>query len=133
MWIYNGKELTDDAVDGHIGFVYRITCTKTDKKYIGKKLFQFSKTKQVKGKKKKFKVESDWRTYYGSNDQLNEDVAALGVENFKREVLRLCKSKGECSYYEAKYQFELDALIREDYYNTWISVRVRKSHLKNLN
>jgi len=51
---------------------------------------------------------------------------------FTREILHLCKTKGECGYLEAKEQFVRDALIGESYYNSWIMVRVRKSHIKGL-
>ena len=80
-------------------------------------------------KKKRFKVASDWKTYYGSNQELIDDVEKHGPDKFKREIIRLCKSKAECSYYEAREQFLLDVLLNEEYYNAWISVRLRKSHL----
>jgi hypothetical protein len=128
-WLYYGIPLETDHTDGYIGFVYLITNLTNDKKYVGKKLFKFSRTKQVKGKKKRIKIDSDWKDYYGSNIELNEDVKNIGLHNFKREVLRLCKSKGECNYQEAKHQFERLVLERDDYYNGWISVKVHKSHI----
>ena len=102
------------------------------RQYIGKKFFYTSKTKQVKGKKKRFKISSDWQTYYGSSDILQKDVIIHGQANFKREILHLCKTKGECGYLEAKEQFVNGALETDDYYNSWIMVRVRKSHIKGL-
>ena len=131
-WQYNNNDFTEDLVGENIGFVYLITNLITNRKYIGKKLFHFSKTKQVKGKKKKYKAPSDWQTYYGSNEELKKDVQTHGAENFKREITHLCESKGECGYLEAKEQFINDALISDDYYNTWIMVRVRKSHIQKL-
>jgi hypothetical protein len=128
-WLYHGLPLETEQTDGYIGFVYLITNLVNDKKYVGKKLFKFSRTKQVKGKKKRVKIDSDWKDYYGSNVELNEDVKNQGPHNFKREVLRLCKSKGECNYQEAKSQFERLVLERDDYYNGWISVKVHKSHI----
>lgn len=128
MWLYNNEPI-EDIPEGIVGFVYLITNLTNNRKYIGKKNFYFSKTKQVKGKKKRIKVESDWKDYYGSNKELQADVESLGKENFKREILKLCKSKGEFGYYEAKYQFENNVLESEDYYNTWIMVRVHKKHL----
>jgi hypothetical protein len=103
------------------------------RQYIGKKLLKRSKTKQVKGKKKRFQVESDWKDYYGSNKDLADDKDKLGVFNFKREILYLCKSKGECNYYEAKLQFEKDVLLSDMWYNNWIMVKVHKKHLGKLN
>jgi hypothetical protein len=131
-WQYNNNDFTEDLVGENYGFVYLITNLVTNRKYIGKKLFYFSKTKQVKGKKKKYKASSDWQTYYGSNEELKKDVETHGAENFKRQITHLCESKGECSYLEAKEQFISDALISDDYYNTWIMVRVRKSHIQKL-
>lgn len=131
-WIYDNKDFTTELIGDNYGFVYRITNTITGKMYIGKKFFYSSKTKQVKGKKKRFKVESDWQTYYGSNEELKKDVTIHGREKIKREIIHLCKTKGECGYLEAKEQFVNGVLENDDYYNTWIMVRVRKSHIKGL-
>jgi hypothetical protein len=132
-WTYNSIEFTEDLIGDNYGFVYQITNLANNKKYIGKKFFYSTKTKQVKGKKKKLKVSSDWQTYYGSSDTLKQDVLQYGLENFKREIIHLCKSKGECGYLEAKEQFTNNVLESDDYYNTWIMVRVRKSHIKDYN
>ena len=131
-WQYNGKDFTEDLIGDNYGFVYQIVNLTNGRKYIGKKFFYSSKTKQVKGKKKRFKVSSDWQTYYGSSAELSKDVLLLGMENFSREILHLCLSKGDCGYLEAKEQFVRGALESDDYYNTWIMVRVRKSHLKGI-
>ena len=76
---------------------------------------------------------SDWPTYYGSSEELQKDVVLYGKDKFKREILHLCKSKGECSYVEAKEQFAHKVMESEEYYNSWIMVRVRKSHIKDYN
>ena len=130
MWIHDEGEVTA-IPDGCYGFVYKITNTETNKQYIGKKLFYASKQRQVKGKKKRFKVESDWKDYFGSNDQLLTDIEVLGKDKFQRHILRFCKNKGECSYYEAKYQFELDVLLfPELFYNVWIMCKIHRKHLQ---
>ena len=131
-WQHNDKDFTEDLIGDNYGFVYQITNLTNGKKYIGKKFFYSTKTKQVKGKRKKYKAPSDWQTYYGSSDSLTKDVLQLGHDNFKREILHLCRSKGECGYLEAKEQFIKGALESDDYYNTWIMVRVRKSHIQGL-
>ena len=132
-WQYDGKDFTEDLIGDNYGFVYQITNLTNGRKYIGKKFFYSAKTKQVKGKKKKVKVPSDWQTYYGSSAELSKDVLQLGHDNFNREIIHLCLSKGDCGYLEAKEQFVNGALESDDYYNTWIMVRVRKSHLKGIN
>lgn len=131
-WLYNDTEFTEEKIGEYYGFVYLITNLITGKKYIGKKFFYSSRTKQVKGKKKRYKIFSDWQTYYGSNAELSKDVLELGSENFKREIIHLCKTKGECGYLEAKEQFTKMVLEGDDYYNTWIMVRVHKNHIKGL-
>lgn len=132
-WIYKDAEFTEHNIGENYGFVYIITHLTTGKKYIGKKFFYSLRTKVIKGKKKKFKVSSDWQTYYGSNSELQNDVQIHGKENFKREIIHLCKSKGECGYLEAKEQFDRCVLESEDYYNAWIMVKVRKTHIKAFN
>ncbi len=129
-WIYN-SEVLSEIPDGYYGFVYRIVNLESNKQYIGKKLFWSQKQKQVNGKKKKYKAESDWKNYYGSNDVLCADVSTLGKDKFTRQILTLCKTKGECSYYEAKYQFEEDVLIHPNlFYNSWIMCKIHRKHLK---
>jgi hypothetical protein len=127
-WIYQDKPFLDPL--DNWGFVYIIEDTINNKKYIGKKQFWFKKYKTVKGKKKGYLAESDWQTYFGSNDKLNEEISTNGNEHFKRTILKLCGSKSECSYWEAKYQFEFDVILKPDeYYNQWISVKVTRKHL----
>jgi len=136
-WTHNGA-IVEVLPEDCIGFVYIITNIVTGRKYIGKKLAKFSKTsyrvvKQKNGVKKKkkikSKVESDWQTYYGSNDALNEDVNKLGNDKFTREILFYCNSKAQCSYIEAREQFTHKVLESTDYYNGQISVRVHGSHI----
>ena len=129
-WLYKNKIFESEDIDNYYGYVYIITNMTNNMKYIGKKFFWTTKYKTVKKKRKRLKVESNWKEYYGSSDILNEIVKEIGEHNFKREILRLCKTKGECSYFEAKEQFQSDAVISDEYYNKWISVRVRETHLK---
>lgn len=128
-WLCEGLVVDSELLDDYIGFVYLITNLTDNRKYIGKKLLKRTKTKQVKGKKKRTLVESDWKSYYGSNKELQADVERLGVNNFKREIIRLCKTKGECNYHEAREQFLVDVLSDPEYYNQWIQVKVHKRHL----
>ena len=139
-WLFESKTI-EVLPEDCVGFVYVITNNLTGRKYIGKKLAKFSKTtyKTVKlknGNKKRKKIrgkiESDWQTYYGSNNELNQDVERLGAGNFTREILYYCRSKAECSYIEAREQFSRRVLESDDWYNGHIQVRVHGSHIRKL-
>lgn len=136
-WLYNDQPV-ETLPEDCVGFVYLITNITNDRKYIGKKLAKFSKTTQKtvklkngtkKKKKIRSKVDSDWRDYYGSSPELTKDVELFGKDNFKREILYLCKSKAECSYVEAREQFSRRVLESKDWYNGHIQVRVHGSHI----
>jgi hypothetical protein len=137
-WLFESKTI-EALPEDCVGFVYLITNNLTGRRYIGKKLAKFSKTtyKTVKlknGNKKRKKIrgkiESDWQTYYGSNEQLNRDILALGADNFTREILFYCQSKAECSYVEAREQFNHKVLESDNYYNGQIVCRIHGSHIK---
>lgn len=130
-WIYKG-EIVEEIPDGIEAFVYLITNNTNNKKYIGKKLTTRKVTKPpLKGRKNKrrSKVESDWRDYWGSSDHLKEDVENLGEDQFTREILYYCASRGIASYIEAREQFEREVLLTDDYYNGIINVRVGGSKI----
>jgi hypothetical protein len=137
-WYYQNT-LIEDLPEDCVGFVYLITNNISGRKYIGKKLAKFAKTtyktitlKNGRKKKKKIrgKVESDWKDYWSSSDELKKDIAFLGRDNFTREILFYCKSKSECTYIEARTQFERKVLESDDYYNGQISCRIHQSHIK---
>mgnify|MGYP001497406435 FL=1 len=131
MWLYKQNEI-DELPEDCEAFVYLITNLTNNKKYIGKKLAKFKTTKPpLKGKKNKRRgyKESDWRTYWGSNDYLKEDVIELGEDKFTREILYFCASRGIASYLEAKEQFDREVLLTDDYYNGIINVRVGGSKI----
>jgi hypothetical protein len=139
VWLYESKQV-EQLPEDCVGFVYLITNTVTGRKYIGKKLAKFSKTTykviklkngNKKRKKIRSKIDSDWQLYYGSNDQLNKDIQALGADNFTREILFYCTSKAACSYIEAREQFNHRVLESDDYYNGQIVCRIHGSHIKN--
>jgi len=126
QWTYQGK-IIEEIPEGCIGFVYIITNITNNRKYIGKKLAKFKKSRPpLKGRKnrRRYEVESDWKDYWGSSDNLKADVEQLGEENFTREILYFCSSKAELSYLEAKEQFDRRVLETDDYYNGIINVRV---------
>lgn len=131
MWLYEDKVFCEDQSDGYVGFVYLITNLHNGRKYVGKKLFTKAGYKTVKGKKKKIRKTSDWSSYYGSNEELKNDVKTLGSDCFKREILYLCKTKAECSYKETFEIFNRSCLLSDEYYNSWVSARIHKSHVIN--
>lgn len=131
MWIYQNKEFTESDIGKYIGYVYLITNTINNRQYIGKKLFWFSKTRTVKGKKKKEKALSDWQNYWSSSEELKNDVVNLGEENFTREILYLCSNKGTMSYLEAREQFARRVLEFPDlWYNGIIQCKIHRTHVK---
>jgi hypothetical protein len=122
--------MVDYPVDA-IGFVYIIYNLVDGRKYIGKKLLKFRKTKVVKGKKKRSLVESDWKYYWGSNDELKSDVEKMGEDKFKREIIHFAKTKGTLSYLELREQMDNRVLEKPDlFYNRWIMARIATSHVK---
>jgi|TARA_R110000803_G_scaffold162597_1_gene226241 hypothetical protein len=133
MWIYNDKQYVDTPEE-YQGFVYLITELDTGKKYIGKKNFWRPKTLPKNSKRNRrvrTRVPSDWHVYFGSNKQVQELVESKGEDNYKREILMLCKTKGQMSYYEAKLQFENDVLLSDIYYNEFIGCKIHSKHIKD--
>lgn len=132
-WMYKGGPFPEPTTDlsQWWGFVYLIE-DPCGKKYIGKKFFTKAGSKQVKGKKKKIRKASDWLNYWGSNEVLKEAVKTNGPKHYTRNILHLCQSKAECSYWEAYEIFTRKALISDKYFNEWISCRIRKAHLGTL-
>ena len=128
-WVQQEKEVIE-LPETCAGFVYEITNIINGRKYIGKKLAKFKRSRRpLKGRKNKrrYKVESDWQHYYGSSDQLLADLERIGKDKFKREILFYCKNKAELNYIEAREQFARKVLESNDYYNGHIRVRVHGS------
>ena len=135
MWRYQDIEFTSEMIDDNIGFVYMIIDLSNNKKYIGKKLFvSTTRLPPLKGKTRKRVVrkESDWKKYFGSSEEVKALVESAGQDNFKREILHLCKTRGEMSYIEAKLQFQYDVLLRDDFYNAFIGCKIHEKTVKGL-
>ena len=130
-WTYQDEPVEELPEDCE-AFVYLITNLIDHKKYVGKKLAKFKTTKKpLKGRKNKRRgtKESDWKTYWGSSERLIADVEKHGEEQFTREILYYCPSRGVASYLEAKEQFERKVLEVDDYYNGIINVRIGGSKI----
>lgn len=118
-----GVTIKDDT----FGFIYEITNTVNNKKYIGKKqCIRKYKKQPLKGRKnKRIELkESDWKTYSGSSKELNEDILKYGKDKFKFLILHTCSSKWELGYREIKEQIGRDVILRDDYYNGILNVRI---------
>jgi hypothetical protein len=135
MWAYNDIEFTSEMISDYVGFVYVITNLINKKKYVGKKIFQSKRTlPPLKGKTRKRKVvkESDWMSYYGSSEEVKLLVEEQGSDAFHREILHLCKSKGEMSYLELYEQITRKVLLSDEYYNGIIQAKIHRSHVRSL-
>ena len=102
-WTYQGTTFTSADIDNFFGFVYRITNLQDGREYIGRKYFW--KFRTPRGKKRKVKSESDWKKYYGSSEELKEEIEQLGRQNFSRVMLSLHKTAGKTNYEETKQLF----------------------------
>lgn len=135
MWTYENELISEEVSTKYYGFIYCITNLQNGKKYIGRKYFTKASSKQVKGKRKKIRKESDWKDYWGSSAKLLEEVNQIGAHNFERQIIRLCKTRGECNYWEAKIQFDLNVLtsVMEDgtpaYYNDNIMMKFTRRNI----
>jgi len=134
-WTYLGKTFESEDILDYYGFIYRITNTTNGHDYIGRKYFTtIKKRPPLKGKKNKRRetVETDWKDYWGSSARLVEDMTRLGKDKFTREIIHLCKSRGETNYMEAYYQFKEGVLLKENNYNGIIQIKLGKGSVKDL-
>ena len=133
MWLYNEQEFKTEDISDNVGFVYEIYDKQTKMFYVGKKRFWSKVSKPpLKGRKNRRRSvkESDWQDYYGSSEEVKTLVEDSGRDRFERRILRLCKTLGEMSYYEAKIQFEADVLLKPDkYYNAFIGCKIHRKHI----
>ena len=134
-WMYEGKPFTSDDIGDYYGFVYRITNTNNSKSYIGRKYFV--QKRKPKGGKRKVTSESDWKRYYGSSDELKQDIKTLGRDSFKREILSLHTTLEKVNYEETKQLFLHNVLMESldngepAYYNSNILGRYMRKDYGN--
>ena len=108
-WLYNGLPFTSDDIRDYYGFVYRITNLCTGKQYIGRKYF--IQKRKPKGGKRRVTSESDWKRYFGSSEELKQDIRDLGKDNFRREIISLHKTLGKVNYEETRQLFLNNVLM----------------------
>ena len=109
-WIYEGNPFTSDDIGDYYGFVYRITNTTNEKSYIGRKYFV--QKRKPRGGKRRVTSESDWKRYFGSSDELKQDIKRIGRNFFRREILSLHTTLGKVNYEETKQLFLHSLLVR---------------------
>jgi hypothetical protein len=125
MWYYKGKTVNDieDLGKDVFGFIYITTHIPTGKKYIGKKSLQHNIKKKLTkkqiaeqtgpGRKKtseKVQKESDWKTYYGSNEFIKNLVKEEKQNELSREIIQIVSNKKLLTYYEMKHLFTNEVL-----------------------
>ena len=123
--------------EGMYGFIYRVVHLPTQQKYIGKKVLYFERnvklgkreTEALKEErkaagiggrvpaKKKVIKESDWKEYYGSQEDIKKLVKSSKPEDWSREILDFVPTKKLLTYYEIKHIFINDALENPDFLN----------------
>ena len=106
MW--NGVPFDSTDIKNFYGYCYLIENKLNNKLYIGRKYFTKLPPKK-KGQKRK-RVESDWKDYYSSCKELQEDVKKFGKENFARYILSLHPTQGDTNYYETVLLFQNNVL-----------------------
>ena len=102
-WIYKGNIFDSDDIGNHYGFVYCITNTTNGKQYIGRKYFVQKRKPRVA--KRRVTSESNWKRYFGSSEELKQDIKRMGEENFRREIISLHTTLGRVNYEETKQLF----------------------------
>lgn len=132
-WKYKGKIFTSDDINSKAyGFIYMIKEKSSGKIYIGQKHLWTKKLKTISGKKKKVKVESDWKQYYSSSAYINEKYQENGSADFERYILMFCISDGQMNYAELKLQIDLRMLEDSEHYiNGFVGGKIHASHIKH--
>ena len=134
-WIYKGNPFTSDDIGDYYGFVYRITNTTTQKSYIGRKYFV--QKRKPRGGKRKVTSESDWKKYYGSSEDLKQDIRRDGKDSFRREIISLHTTLGKVNYEETRQLFLNNVLTEAlddgtpKYYNSNILGRYMRKDYGN--
>lgn len=120
-WKYKNEPLKKIPENAY-GFVYRIT-DKEGKMYIGKKNFFIKKGKRL--------VESNWKKYWGSNEELLKKLKnEIYKSACKREILKICYDKISLTYWEMAIMVMDGVLFSDNYYNGNILGKFYKGKVK---
>lgn len=123
------------------GFIYIIRNHTTQKIYIGRKSFSSKRKISIgklatakmidkRGSKTKTVVKpSNWESYTGSNKLLNEDIGNGSM--ITREILKLCYTKKQMTYWELFYQFDFNVLEKGSYNDNILGKFFRSDLLHN--
>jgi hypothetical protein len=125
-------EKLEDFPKDTIAFVYIVTNKQTGQYYIGQKSLKHTTKRKLsptqilqqytgKGRKPKYKIiekESDWKTYFGSNSILKEELEKVGKDKFERKILEFCPTKKIATYKEVWHQFNMKVLEDPLSYNS---------------
>jgi hypothetical protein len=135
MWKYKEQiieNIEDFGEETPFGFIYIVTHVPTGKKYLGKKSLFHTLNKKL-GKKelaqqpvtrgrakttKQIIKESDWKTYYGSEDFIKTLIKENKQSEFTREIIQLVYNKKLLTYFECKYQFTYGVLENPEWINS---------------
>jgi len=142
-WTYNGEEMSSIELlpKNAYSFIYLITRVSDGRYYVGRKNLYSERTKALTkkelteqtdkrlSKKKKVVTESDWKTYYGSEPTLKEDVKVLGKEAFTRQIIHICTHKKQTTYQELRHQILLECLESDNCYNSQILAKFWKKDI----
>jgi len=133
-WLYKNKEIysLEDIPNNIFGFIYITTHIPTGKKYLGKKSLYHSANVKL-GKKeianlpitrgrtkltKQVIKESDWKSYYGSEEFIKQRIKEKKQEEFTREIIHFVENKKLLTYFECKYQFIYNVLESSEWMNS---------------
>ena len=135
MWFYKEK-VVNELIDGFESFVYLIERLNIDEEpnkpiyYIGKK--NFYSRRKINGKRTI--VEQDWKSYYGSSENLTNDVNLYGKDSFKRTILHFCRTKGDSGYLETFELMKHNVLhISSSGYKLYYNLNINKTYRSSPN
>lgn len=134
-WMYQGRPLDEekDIPKDAAGFVYIIRDRDTGRKYIGRKLLTKAGRRQVNGRVKKIRKESDWRDYWSSSPELLELIEQHGTDSgrFQREILLFASGKAPLNYLEERLLYSLGVLESDVFINSNVRSKMYERHIRD--